>query len=198
MELKQAENKSCDQFARIKKTDDDRRIIYAEVYAPYTLDTYGDMMLPEDIELMAHRFLQIKDLHSTVDTNHDNIPNGSYPIESFIARKGDPDFTEGAWVVGTKVVDDEIWARVKSGELNGYSMQSIVRMVPAVAEVQVALDSVGITEESEGHKHWFYVQLDDEGRVKGGRTSNDMGHVHEIKKGTATEMSYSHAHRFFF
>lgn len=191
------ETQSLSQVARIKKSDADRQIVYAEVYAPYTVDSHGDMMLPEDIELMAHRYLKHLQLEKSVDTNHDNEPNGSYPIESFIARKGDPDFTEGAWVVGVKVEDEKLWGDIKAGRINGYSMETLVKMVPAVASVTVVFDNVGVTEEAMGHTHWYYVHLNDEGKVTWGRTTNDYGHSHEIKYGTATEPELEHAHRFF-
>ena len=183
--------------AVIKRSDAKKQIVYAEVYAPYTTDTYGDMMLPEDIEKMAHEFLQRKDLDKSVDTNHDNVPNGSYPIESFIARKGDPDFTEGAWVVGVKVPDQRTWDKIERGELNGFSMESLVKMLPAVAEVYIQSASIGRTEEAEDHQHFFFLELDADGRVKSGRTSMDYGHAHEIRMGTATESAYGHSHRFF-
>jgi hypothetical protein len=70
------------QWVPIKKTDGEKQIVYGEVYAPYVLDTYGEFMTPEDIETMAHRFMQL-DLTKVIDTQHDNQPNGSFPVESF-------------------------------------------------------------------------------------------------------------------
>jgi hypothetical protein len=66
------------QWVPIKKTDGEKQIVYGEVYAPYILDTYGEFMTPEDIEVMAHRFMQL-DLSKVIDTQHDNQPNGSFP-----------------------------------------------------------------------------------------------------------------------
>lgn len=185
----------ADRLVRIKKIDAEKRVVYGEVYAPDVLDTYGDFMSAEDIELMAHRFLQLYALKNTIDTNHDESSNGSYPIESFIARTGDPDYTPGSWVLGTKIVDDVIWEQILKGELNGYSFQALVRKLAVVVEIEMTPDAIGVTEEADGHTHMFYVEFDGDGKVVRGITSTDDGHSHEIKKGTATEKSNGHAHR---
>ena len=39
------------------------------------------MMLPEDVELLAHRFLQLQSLKSVIDTQHDNEPVPAYPLK---------------------------------------------------------------------------------------------------------------------
>lgn len=192
-----SEDGTLTSYAKISKVDEEQRLVYAEVYSPYTLDTYSDMMLAEDIVEMAHSFLQKTELHKRIDTNHDYVSNGSYPVESFIARRGDPDFTEGSWVLGVKVVEDDVWEDVKSGKLSGFSMAGFAKMVPAVAEVWIDATSIGRTEVNDNHDHLFFVELDDNGRVVGGRTSMDKNHTHEIKYGTATEMTYGHSHRYF-
>lgn len=183
----------------IKKIDEDRQIVFGEVYAPYRVDTYGEFMLPEDIEKMAHRFMRL-DMSEVIDTNHDETPNGSYPIESFVARDGDPDFTPGAWVLGVKVEDAAVWDRVISGDLNGFSFQSMVRAIPVEIEIEVSRFEVGMTEpdKADGHQHVYVVEFDDRGRVIRGWTSEMNGHKHVIKHGTATEKSGEWAgHRFF-
>jgi len=184
-------------FAKIGKIDEDQRIVYAVVYEPFVLDTWGDFMLPEDIVETAHNFLKKPNLDQRIDTSHDYQSNGSYPIESFIARANDPDFAEGAWVMGVKVPDDKVWAKVKSGELSGFSMAGMAKMVPTVVEVTLGYADMGATEENEKHYHLFFLEFDNEGRVVSGRTSMDLGHTHEIKAGTATEITNGHSHRFF-
>jgi hypothetical protein len=184
------------QRVAIKKIDDDKRVVYGEVYAPYVLDTHGEFMTPEDIELMAHRFMKL-DLGAVIDTNHDNNPNGSYPIESFIAREGDPDYTPGAWVLGVKVPDDSIWRMVKSGELNGFSFQSLVKAKEVEVDYAVVRDHIGETEDHGDHTHVYFVELDSMGRVIRGRTDNVLGHAHNIVRASVTETAAGHTHRFF-
>lgn len=194
-QVQKAEHES--HFVRIKKIDEEKRIVYGEVYAPNVLDTYTDFMSKEDIELMAHRFMQLQTMRQAIDTNHDEQSNGSYPVESFIARDGDPDYTPGAWVLGTKVEDEDVWDQIKKGELNGYSFQALVRKVAVVVDIEVTPNIAGVTEpgDVDNHEHVFYVELNDEGRVVKGRTSTVKGHYHEIKRGTATEKAKGHSHR---
>lgn len=181
---------------RIRKIDKMRQIVFGVVYEPNVLDTHGDMMLPEDIELMAHRFMADVKLRTSIDTMHDNIPNGSYPIESFIARDNDPDYPPGSWVLGLKVVDAKVWGAVMSGDLNGYSFEAYCTKKPVIVEIEYDAVDFGVTEENSGHDHFFWVKFDDSGVIVGGRTSAHAdGHWHQIKSGTATEKADGHAHR---
>lgn len=198
---------SDDNVVGIKKFDEELRIVYGEVYSPNVPDSQGDYMTPVEIRKMAHRFLASKRLDS-VDENHNHKPTGSYVVESFIARKADPDFIPESWVVGIHIPEDAVWAKVKSGELNGFSMEGLVRQQPGVLEIEVPEVIIGKTSEDKGHSHDFEVELDDSGQIKSGRTNVVNGHYHEIRRGTATEVAVSdfdgavikdsHTHRFSF
>lgn len=186
-----------EKWVRIKQVDQEKQIVYGEVYAPGMLDTYGEFMTADDIETMAHRFMQL-DLRAAIDTQHDNIPNGAYPVESFIARENDPDYTEGSWVMGVKIPDQQLWQRVKSGELNGFSFQSLVRPAEVEVDYEVTRDHVGKTESQDDHTHAYYVELDEVGNVVRGITSRAAdGHFHEIERASTTEAEHGHSHRFF-
>lgn len=194
-----------EKIVRIGRVDGEKHLIFGEVYAPNVLDTYGEFVTRDDLELMAHRFIgELENLHETIDTNHDNIPNGCYPVESFIARAGDPDFTEGAWVLGVKVADDHIWMQIKKGELNGFSFEALVRPVDVEVTIQQVRDLVGKTELADDHDHVFFVQVNDQGRVVSGQSSVDADpegdvHDHRIRRATVTEMGGPdrHVHRYF-
>ena len=197
--MRMFQDKRVDRFVRIKRIDENRQVVYGEVYAPFVVDTFGEMMLPEDIEIMAHRFMQQTHMQRAVDTEHDNHSNGSFPIESFIAREEDPDYTPGAWVLGVKVADRTIWGAVKRGELNGFSFQALVKKVPALVSIEVFRDNFGVTElgGEEEHSHFYYVEMDEMGKVVRGQTSDDNDHSHKIIGGTATEPANGHSHRYF-
>lgn len=186
------------KIARIKRVDEAKRIVYGEVYAPWEIDTYGEFMTPDDIEIMAERFMRL-DLANVIDTNHDNEPNGSYPVQSFIARADDPDFGEGSWVLGVKVPEDEIWDMVVRGELNAFSFEAMVKAVDVEVQLSVFRDHVGATEPGgiDGHMHMFFVQLNPDGQVVGGQTSFDEGHRHKILRASITQVSGGHLHRYF-
>lgn len=188
----------------IKSVNEDKRIVTGEVYAPNVIDTHGEMMLPEDIELLAHRFMVSK-LTDSIDVMHDNVLVQCNAVESFLARPNDPDYSEGSWVLAVKIDEEDdsnLWPRVKSGDLNGFSIEMMVRKVPAIAEIEVLPSVLGYTELSDGHQHIFYARISDDGRVTGGSTSEEQNgfgenHSHQITFGTATDEGGGHSHRFF-
>lgn len=185
----------------IKKVDGDKQIVIGEVYAPYVIDSHGEMMLPEDIVKLAHRTLLEKKNHD-FDIMHNGKAVKASIIESYIARKLDPDYTEGAWVLAVKILDEPIWQMVKAGKLNGYSLEAMVYKYEAEVTYDYQALHFGITEENDGHFHSFFVEVDKNGRVIGGTTSEEddedgVSHTHKILAGTATKASNKHSHRYF-
>jgi hypothetical protein len=193
MELKE----NALQFA-IASVDESRRLVFGQVYQPNKIDAKGWFMDPDEVEKMAHRYMRLANLRDTIDTNHDNIPNGCYPVQSFIARAGDPEYAEGSWVLGVKITSDELWNQIVQGDINAFSMEIYVRRVPALVTYELTPNQLGQTEPAaDGHVHYFFSQIDDSGRVIKGRTTTNAGHFHEIELNSVTEQSAGHAHRFF-
>lgn len=186
---------------RFTKTDDELQIVWGEVYVPNYPDTDGDFMTPEGIRDMAYKFMTNGLLHK-VDVQHDNKLYGCHIVESFVARKDDPDFIAGSWVVATHVPSPEIWAKVKSGELNGYSMEAFAVPKKTVLTVEVAPVIKGETSDTNEHTHKFKVGFDvEDGSFLGGETSPaEDGHWHPILRGTITEPAGDppHVHKFSY
>lgn len=113
----------------IKKADTQKRIVYGEVYVPNERDAHGHWMTAEEIEKMAHRFMEQLRL-TQIDKNHDREPDEGVVVESFIARPGDPDFTPGVWVLATKILNDDTWQAILDGEIASYSMEGTAWLIP--------------------------------------------------------------------
>ena len=187
-------------MSMIKKFDDEKQIVFAEVYAPNVIDSQGDFMSRDEIERMAYRFMA-EGRVSKVDTNHDLNDNGSIVVESFLARDGDPDFITGSWVVGVHIPDAGLWSDVKKGELNGFSMYGGGTRRDRIVEVEIPDDGIlkGDTTGGDSHEHEWTIRFDEHGNFRGGTTLPDeSGHVHKIEKGTATEFADGHNHRFSY
>jgi hypothetical protein len=184
---------------QIKKQDDEQQLVYGEVYAPTLPDSQGDFMTREEIQQMAHEFLR-KGLVDKIDVGHSREPSGCYVVESFIARDGDPTFIPGSWVLGVKVPDPSVWAMIKSGELNGFSLDGSGIRVDTVVDVVIPEYFEGETAETDGHTHPFVVSYANDGTFLGGRTVGSSDHYHEIKMGTVTEQAGDppHVHRFSY
>ena len=191
-----------DTVVRIQKKDAEKQIAYGVVYAPGEIDSHGEAMLAEDIEAMCHEFMKVyaQKRGEVIDTEHDNVAVGAYPVESYIETESGKPWPVGSWIMGVKVEDPVIWAKIKKGILNGYSFEAMVKKLNTVVEIEVEVDFVGKTAENEDHDHVFFIEFNDEGRVIGGCTSFDKGHRHDIVTGTTTELAAgvgipSHAHR---
>ena len=185
------------KVVRIKKTTDEQQIVFGEVYAPGFPDSQVDFMSAETIRDMAYGFMK-KSATTKIDVGHSRDECGAFVVESFIARDDDPVFIPGSWVIGVKVPDD-VWALVKSGDLNGFSLDGMGTRVPTMFENEMPELLKGETSEVGGHQHEFLVKFDEDGSFLGGRTSAASdGHYHTILRGTATEVANGHSHRFSF
>lgn len=127
------ERASFSREVPITKTVEEKRIVYGVVYEPLVKDSDGHWMRAEEIEKMAHGFMRNLRLHQ-IDRDHSQEAGEGIVVESFIARKGDPDFPEGAWVLGTQITKAETWEAIKRGEITGYSIQGVGELIPDTPE----------------------------------------------------------------
>lgn len=181
---------------RIKKADDELQVVYGEVYPADRPDVEGDFMPRLELLMMAHRFLLSEKL-DRIDTNHDNIKNGSFVVESWIQQEPSEIFLENAWIVGVHVPDPSVWGSVKNGDLNGFSMEALVNTTKKVIEIE--LEQVITTEtydDDTGHVHTLTVRFSDEGIFLGGRTDVVNDHFHLITRATHTDLAANHEHRY--
>lgn len=181
----------------IKKFDRKERIVFGELYAPNRPDADGEFMDEPGIKQMAYKFMK-EQLLDKIDHMHTNeVLDGAHVVESFVARKGDPDFIEGAWVVGVHIPRDEDWAKVEKGEWNGFSIEALVRKEDMEVEIDIPPVIEGVTMKADdGHEHRFYVSYAEDGSFMGGKTDIANGHSHQIIRGTATQDAAGHSHRF--
>lgn len=175
------------------------RIVFGEVLVPGQINVYGDFHDKASVKQFAYGFM-INGFGIDRDHENESIADKVRIVESFIARENDPDFVEGAWVVALHVLDDAIWDDVLSGELNGFSYEALVAVLPVEVVVPNSFDFIGVTYPSsvDGHTHTFYARLDDNGRVIAGGTNEVNGHSHLITSHTFTEQDEAGGHRHRF
>jgi len=124
--------KSMEQEAsvvgEILKVDDEQRIIYGwgsvvtEKGEP-VVDLQGDVIEAETLVKAVNEFME----HVRVGkTMHEGEATGqvihSLPITDEICKALGIQCDREGWVVAYKVYDDEVWKRVKSGELKAFSI----------------------------------------------------------------------------
>lgn len=101
-------------------------------------DMFGDLYYvqfsPETIEELAHKFLKESKQHITTE-QHESPLNGIYMIESWIVKNAqDKIYTEygysidkvklGSWCTMYKIDNMDIIKKIKSGEINGFSIEA--------------------------------------------------------------------------
>ena len=96
-----------------------------EFYIQFSKDT---------IEKLAHEYLMNGRMYS-VTTDHEDMADDIVLVESWIkASKNDKsveyglDVPDGTWLVAMKCTNEDVWKRVKSGELRGFSIESFVSL----------------------------------------------------------------------
>jgi len=183
---------------------EEERIVSGEVYSPLDIDTDGEAMTKEEIRKMAYKFLASGRVNK-IDINHNEVESGVVVVASDIAKVNDPDgFTEGAWVLTVYVEPDEIWQKIKKGELNCFSFGGDGYTVELDSTVSVPKEAIGKTELSlkdvplPPHDHDVHLTFDENGDLIPTETGKTLNHVHYIKSVSATEVTFDHAHRIIF
>ena len=189
----------------VKRSDGEyERVVLAEVLIPDVPNSYGDVMTREAIKEFVYEFAR---QGFGIDVDHDQIDvqgKDAIVVESFLAREGDPTFIPGSWVVGMKILSDDLWGRIMSGEINGYSYEAEVYMTEVTFQNLRNRQVAGVTEPDpvDGHTHTYLVMLNALNRPISGGTGVTDGHSHRIVSHTVTEPSISvfgageHSHRY--
>ena len=121
--------------------NEDKRIIFTPVLIPNQLiyrniagEEFNLMFDKETIEQVEQKWVK-DNLSSTVDIEHSSkLIDGVTFFESvllnnerFATAKGFEGLPEGTWFLTGKVESDEVWSKVKSGEINGVSIDGLFK-----------------------------------------------------------------------
>ena len=121
--------------------NEDKRIIFTPVLIPNQLiyrniagEEFNLIFDKETIELVEQKWVK-DNLSSTVDIEHSSkLIDGVTFFESvllnnerFATAKGFEGLPEGTWFLTGKVESDEVWSKIKSGEVNGVSIDGLFK-----------------------------------------------------------------------
>lgn len=139
-------------FVALSKEEEEKQQVFLESNERHML--YGAALIPEkdiyrnngeqefyisftkeSIEKMSQDFMKEYRQHE-VKTDHDEVANEVCVVESWLVEDSYKDkanalginVPEGTWMVGMKVNNIETWERVKSGELKGFSVESMLTL----------------------------------------------------------------------
>lgn len=128
--------------ATIAKIDEDRRLVFGwasvsiEKDGTQLVDHEGDIIDPRDLEDAAYAFVLE---FGEANLNHQG-PTVGHLVESFVstpdklAALGLPaDSLPVGWWAGWYVEDDDVWAGVKDGKYQAFSIEGQAQRVPVDA-----------------------------------------------------------------
>ena len=155
-------NSEVDKY-KFKSTDEEKRIVTGAVMIPnleiIRMDAEGNpyfvYFTKETIEKAQEVFAKYGRTKAT-NTEHQEIETqGATVVESWIVK--DPsndksnalgfDVPANTWMVSYKVDNDELWSKVKSGEVSGFSIEgvfskNIVQMTEETQDDLKAIESI--------------------------------------------------------
>ena len=136
-------------------TNDELRIVTGAMLVPdlpiYRRDETGEYYVSidkENIKKAAFNYVK-KGFANSVNIEHTTDVDGVYMVESFLIdeKRGiqNPlgfEETDGTWFASFKVDNDEVWAKVKSGEFTGFSIEGLFDMKPLVNAEEAQLQKI--------------------------------------------------------
>lgn len=116
------EKKKSGMDVTIFKSDEDKRIVTGVVLEPMFMDLEADIMTPDEVEKAAHIFMLE---HRTIGFRHRTKADAKL-VESYIApvdfELNGQKVKKGTWIISVFVEDLELWAAIKRGEIQGFSV----------------------------------------------------------------------------
>lgn len=123
---------STEEYAFLVKSED-RQYVLGPVLIPNRFDAQNDAFMPEVIEQTAHLFMKDRIAGiSSMNVGHRTDREDIVIAESYILKGdqvvGNRRLPAGTWLLGAYLPDD-LWADVKAGRLNGWSIHGPGRRV---------------------------------------------------------------------
>jgi DNA adenine methylase len=118
----------------------DERYVMGIVLEPDVVDAQGDTYSAEEIRGAAHKFMED---FGGLGLMHRMRVNGQVKVlESFLAptafKVGEREVKKGTWLLAVRILSDELWERVRDGELTGFSIGGSARRIPEAAPAGAA------------------------------------------------------------
>jgi len=140
------------------QTDDEKKMVVGPAMIPdlkiFRKDMFGNpyyvFFSAETIKMIAEKYMRNKYIDNN-DTNHDGkAVSDVYVVESWIKedkedksnKYGYSDLPVGTWFVSMKVRNDEVWKKVKNGELKGFSVSGFFEEIADFAKEHMFLQEV--------------------------------------------------------
>ena len=115
---------------KVVKADDEKQILFVPVLVPDVEDAQGDIVLKEDVEDTANRFLvEYAAGEAELGLDHRETLDRTQAVivqswtEKVDATYGTDTIPEGTWMLGIHIPDEAIWKSAKEGDRTGASIE---------------------------------------------------------------------------
>jgi hypothetical protein len=196
---------------KFKSINSEKREVEGVVYTPNVIDAHGEFITYESLKALKEMSdIAIKEKTYIIDVNHNKKATKSLVIENYIngEEKTNSNYELGEWIQKTKIQEDDIWEKVKSGKLNAFSINFMGSEENVEAEIMVQKVKYSVTDSNiNDHEHYTYLQYNESGKCLGGRTSDHIDedgsvHYHQIDHSVTTSktvykkgLGVDHPHR---
>lgn len=116
----------------------------------------------ETIEKLAHDYLANDRVYSFTK-EHEDVADGIYVVETWLKTSENDkskdygiDVPVGSWLMAAKVENEEIWRKIKAGEMNGYSIEAFVNL----DEIKLNKNNKDMAKENKNTK-LEAIEIDD-------------------------------------
>lgn len=117
------------------KTDEERLVIGIVLEPTKELgqpDTQNDVYSAEEIRQAAYRFME--DFQTIGLQHRDDISDRVKILLNWVTMEptkiGGQTVAAGTWLLGVRVLDDDLWAAVKAGDITGFSIGGTANRAP--------------------------------------------------------------------
>lgn len=119
----------------ILKASDEEQTVSGVVLQPEVVDGQGDIISAAVIKEAAYAFLMNFNKSTKLGLQHSTFPKGKLAlVESYVAPNGivlgAKTVKQGSWIMTVKVLDGEVWKKVKDGKITGFSIGGRAKVVP--------------------------------------------------------------------
>ncbi len=120
---------NCKDFFKnsIFVKDVEKRLFGTVIYKADTLDAHGAFITADNLQKAAHHFLM--DFRKVMDGHKSPGLEKVFIVESYLApvefEAFDHKINKGDWVGVFKVLDEEVWEKIKAGEIKAVSIEGV-------------------------------------------------------------------------
>lgn len=113
-------------YVPLLKANAEEKTVTGVVLQPEVVDAQGDIMSADVIRKAAYKFLADYNKATKLGLQHKDFKKRFELLESFVTPQElvikEKTIKEGSWVMTVRVLDSNIWKKVKQGKITGFSI----------------------------------------------------------------------------